>query len=237
MKSLGEKPEVEEEVLDTASKKVKVAEKKVEKRKTETPKTNTEDDHVEEEQHGEKVLVMPGDIIGTTEEFEAGDNTYIVRGDILSLATGFVMVNKKRRTISVKPTTSMPPTIKKGDILIGTVVNVRDSMALVQIEGIKGVVDRQFIKPGVAAIHVSNVKESYVKEMSKEFAVADVVKAKVINIENMRMTTSGKELGVMVATCANCGSTLKKDDQVLKCAQCGRTESRKISSDYGTGII
>ncbi|NPE28140.1 exosome complex RNA-binding protein Csl4 [Methanococcoides sp. SA1] len=237
MNSLSEKPEVEEEVLSTASEKVNVAEKKVEKRKTEVTKTDKEDDHVEEEQHGDKVLVMPGDIIGTTEEFEAGANTYNVRGDIHSLATGFVMVNKKRRMMSVKPTTSMPPTIKKGDILIGTVVNVRDSMALVQIEGIKGVVDRQFIKPGIAAIHVSNVKESYVKEMSKEFAVADVVKAKVINLENMRMTTSGKELGVMVSTCANCGSTLKKDDQVLKCPECGRTETRKISSDYGTGTI
>lgn len=195
---------------------------------------------VEELEHisaEEKTFVLPGDLIGTTEEFEGGDNTFTVRGDIHSLATGHVMVNKKRRKISVKPTTSVPPTIGRGDVVVGTIMNVRDSMALVQIGAIKGNDDREFINPGIAAIHVSNVKESYVKEMSQEFSVSDVVKAKIINTDNMRMTTAGDELGVMTATCSNCGTTLKLDGDKLKCPECGHVESRKLSSGYGTGII
>ncbi|MGM0770312.1 MAG: exosome complex RNA-binding protein Csl4 [Halobacteriota archaeon] len=191
-------------------------------------------EHISDE---EKTFVLPGDLIGTNEEFEAGDNTFTVRGDIHSLATGHVMVNKKRRKISVKPVTSTPPTIGKGDVIVGTIVNVRDSMALVQIGGIKGNDEREFINPGIAAIHVSNVKESYVKEMSQEFSASDVVKAKVINTDNMRMTTAGDDLGVMSASCSNCGATLKLDDKKLKCPECGNVESRKLASGYGTGII
>ncbi|SES63306.1 exosome complex component CSL4 [Methanococcoides vulcani] len=201
------------------------------------PEAEPEIEELEHISPEEKTFVLPGDLIGTTEEFEGGDNTFTVRGDIHSLATGHVMVNKKRRKISVKPTTSTPPTISRGDIIVGTVMNVRDSMALVQIGGIKGNDDREFINPGIAAIHVSNVKESYVKEMSQEFSVSDVVKAKIINTENMRMTTAGDELGVMTARCANCGTTLKVDDNKLKCPECGHIESRKLSSGYGTGVI
>jgi exosome complex component CSL4 len=201
------------------------------------PKPEPEVEELEHISPEEKTFVLPGDLVGTTEEFEAGDNTYTIRGDIHSLATGHVMVNKKRRKVSVKPVTSTPPTIGRGDIIIGTVMNVRDSMALVQIGGIKGNDEREFINPGIAAIHVSNVKESYVKEMSQEFSVSDVVKAKIINTENMRMTTAGDDLGVMSASCSNCGTTLKLDDKKLKCPECGHIESRKLSSGYGTGII
>lgn len=201
------------------------------------PEAEPEIEELEHISPEEKTFVLPGDLIGTTEEFEGGDNTFTVRGDIHSLATGHVMVNKKRRKISVKPTTSVPPTIGKGDIIVGTIMNVRDSMALVQIGGIKGNDEREFINPGIAAIHVSNVKESYVKEMSQEFSVSDVVKAKIINTENMRMTTAGDDLGVMSARCSNCGTTLKLDDNKLKCPECGHVETRKLSSDYGTGII
>ncbi|MEL4305683.1 exosome complex RNA-binding protein Csl4 [Methanococcoides sp. LMO-2] len=206
-------------------------------RQKQEPEPEPEVEELEHISPEEKTFVLPGDLIGTTEEFEAGDNTFTVRGDIHSLATGHVMVNKKRRKVSVKPVTSTPPTIDRGDVIVGTIMNVRDSMALVQIGGIKGNDGREFINPGIAAIHVSNVKESYVKEMSQEFSVSDVVKAKVISTDNMRMTTAGDELGVMSASCSNCGATLKLDDKRLKCPECGHVESRKLSSGYGTGII
>ena len=145
--------------------------------------------------------------------------------------------NIKRRKISVKPVTSTPPSIKRGDVVVGTIMNVRDSMALVQINGVKGIGEREILSPGLAAIHVSNVKDSYVKDMSQEFSATDIVKAKVINTENMRMTTTGDSLGVMSASCSRCGNVLLKDEKKLKCPECGHIESRKMSSDYGTGVI
>ncbi len=182
-------------------------------------------------------LVIPGEIIGTREEYEPGDGTYVHRSDIHSMNAGYVNLDENIRRLSVEPVTNTPPTINKGDIVVGTVTNVRDTMALVQIDAIKGQGERGFVNPGIAAIHVSNIKEAYVKDISKEFAVTDVVKAKVINMENLRLTTSGNSLGVMAANCSNCGVALVKENKGLKCPECGNKENRKLSSDFGTGII
>jgi len=81
------------------------------------------------------------------------------------------------------------------------------------------------------------VRDSYVKNLSQEFSMSDIVKAKVINTQNMRLTTSEKSLGVMKAYCSRCRSELQMDGKRLKCPSCGRTEKRKLSSDYGTGIF
>ncbi|WP_407282953.1 exosome complex RNA-binding protein Csl4 [Methanolobus sp. WCC1] len=201
---------------------------------------STEDDDMDDEEElstEESVFVMPGDFVGTTEEFKAGSGTYVNVADIHSLNTGYVNVDRKSRTISVVPQTSIPPEIKEGDIIIGSVVNMRDSVALVEIGAIKGKGEREFQTNGAAAIHVSNVKDSYVKNLGYEFSLSDVVKAKVINTQNMRLSTDDKSLGVMKAYCSRCHSPMVKDNKKLKCPECGRTETRKLSADYGTGIV
>ncbi|QLC50835.1 exosome complex RNA-binding protein Csl4 [Methanolobus zinderi] len=185
----------------------------------------------------EKQFVMPGDLIGTTEEFTAGEGTYVDVGDIHSISTGYVNIDRKSRTISVVPKTKTPPELCEGDIVIGGITNLRDSVVLVDIGGIKGKGEREFQMDGLAAIHVSNVRDSYVKNLSQEFSMSDIVKAKVINTQNMRLTTSEKSLGVMKAYCSRCRSELQMDGKRLKCPSCGRTEKRKVSSDYGTGIF
>ncbi len=199
-----------------------------------------EDDDIDVEDNDstdESFFVMPGDFVGTTEEFRAGDGTYVNVSDIHSLGTGYVKVNRKSRTVSIVPRTSTPPELTEGDIVVGNVVNMRDSVALVEIGAIKGKGEREFQTNGAAAIHVSNVKDSYVKNLGQEFSLSDIVKAKVINTQNMRLTTDDKSLGVMKAYCSKCHSALEKDNNRLKCPECGRTEKRKISSDYGTGLF
>ncbi|WMW22149.1 exosome complex RNA-binding protein Csl4 [Methanolobus mangrovi] len=203
-------------------------------------KGSTEDDEMDTEDDvstEESVFVMPGDFVGTTEEFVAGNGTYVNVADIHSLSTGYVKIDKKSRTISIVPQTSTPPEIAEGDIIVGNVVNMRDSVALVEIGAIKGKGEREFQTNGAAAIHVSNVKDSYVKNLGQEFALSDIVKAKVINTQNMRLSTDGETLGVMKAYCSRCRSDLVKDNNRLKCPECGRVERRKISSEYGTGIF
>jgi exosome complex component CSL4 len=185
----------------------------------------------------ESIFVMPGDFIGTTEEFTAGDGTYVNVSDIFSLNVGYVNIDRKSRKISIVPKTDVPPELEEGDIVVAEVINMRDSVALVSIGAIKGKGEREFLTNGPAAIHVSNVKDSYVKNLSYEFSMLDIVKAKVINTQNMRLSTAEKSLGVMKAYCSRCRTALAIDENKLKCPSCGRTETRKISSDYGTGIV
>ncbi|MGP8322292.1 MAG: exosome complex RNA-binding protein Csl4 [Methanosarcinaceae archaeon] len=203
----------------------------------------------EEEETGtieETVFVLPGDFIGTNEEFTPGFETFVNGSDIYSLVTGTVNVNKKKRTISVIPSTTTPPVIKEGDIVVGEIVNVRDSMVLVRIGAVKGAGERAFQAPG-AAIHVSNVKDAYVKDISNEFGMSDIVKARVLNLENMRLTTSRDDLGVMKVLCSACHAPMVRDNSndkgkgsdkgKLKCQSCGNIQRRKIASGYGTGIV
>jgi len=222
--------EVAEEEINTTS------------RKPETPnKDTTENNSKKDGKTGiieEPVFVLPGDLIGTNEEFAAGSETFVRGGDIFSLVTGTVDTNVKRRAISVIPTIDTPPVIKEGDIVVGEIVNVRDSMVLVRIGAIKGAGERAFQAPG-AAIHVSNVKDAYVKDISNEFGMSDIVIARVLNLDNMRLTTSGDKLGVMKALCSVCHTPMVKDQSKgkLKCPSCGNIQRRKIASGYGTGIV
>ncbi|CAG0994848.1 hypothetical protein METP2_02848 [Methanosarcinales archaeon] len=192
---------------------------------------------VEEEQKEEKRSVLPGDLIGTSEEFIPKSGAYIDGGNIYASASGIVKINNKERSISVEPVTNTPPHLVVGDIVIGQVTDVKDSVALVEIAGIKGKGEREIVNADQAAIHVSNVKDAYVKELYYEFAPFDIVKARVLDLRNMRLSTVNKELGVMKAYCGNCRTVLKLDNNKLKCPKCERTETRKLSSDYGTGII
>ncbi|NJD54203.1 MAG: RNA-binding protein [Candidatus Methanoperedens sp.] len=192
---------------------------------------------VEEEQKEETRNVLPGDLIGTSEEFIPKSGAYLDGGNIYASASGIVKINNKERSISVEPVTNTPPHLVVGDIVIGQVTDVKDSVALVEIAGIKGKGEREIVNADQAAIHVSNVKDAYVKELYYEFAPFDIVKARVLDLRNMRLSTVNKELGVMKAYCGNCRTVLKLDNNKLKCPKCERTETRKLSSDYGTGII
>jgi len=192
---------------------------------------------VEEEPEEEPIKVLPGDLIGTSEEFTPRNGAYLDGGNIYAAASGIVNINKKERSISVTPVTNTPPHLQVGDIVIGQVTDVKDSVALVEIAGIKGKGEREIVNAEQAAIHVSNVKDAYVKELYYEFAPFDIVKARVLDLRNMRLSTVNKELGVMKAYCGNCRAVLKIDNSKLKCPKCERTETRKLSSDYGTGII
>lgn len=195
------------------------------------------DEEVGGKEPEEGKIVLPGDLIGTSEEFVPKNGTFEDKGNIYAATTGVVKINTKERSISVSPITNTPPHLQVGDIVVGQITDVKDSVALVDIARIKGRGEREIVNAEQAAIHVSNVKDAYVKELYAEFAPFDIVKARVIDLRNMRLTTVNKDLGVMKAYCSNCRTALKIDNGRLKCPKCKRTETRKMSSDYGTGIV
>ncbi|VVB91930.1 Exosome complex component Csl4 [uncultured archaeon] len=207
-----------------------------EEQSEEAPEVQPEEEITKEEVVEEKI-VLPGDLIGTSEEFTPKNGTFVDKGNIYAATTGIVKINAKERSISVTPVTNVPPHLQVGDIVIGQVTDIKESVALVEIASIKGRGEREIVNAAQAAIHVSNVKDAYVKELYAEFSPFDIVKARVIDLRNMRLTTVNKELGVMKAYCSNCRTVLKKDNNKLKCPKCSRVETRKLSSDYGTGII
>lgn len=185
----------------------------------------------------EKKFVIPGNEIGVIEEYVTGIGTYAHKGKIYSSNTGIVNIKEQSKTIEVIPATNTPHILKEGDIFVGRIINMRDSMALISISAIQGKSKQDVTSFRTGAVHISNVRSNFVEDLYKEFLPFDIVKAKIINIENMQLSTKDDNLGVMHATCSNCRGVLKKDGDKLKCFECDRVETRKLSSDYGTGII
>ena len=228
-----EEPQVSlDEVKNTDEKVVETHDKKA----TDTVKPKTP---VSQEVTETGDLVLPGDMIGTNEEFISGINTFKHGGNIYSTATGVSNINKKSRVISVVPKTSVPPELEMGDVVIGRVNDLRSSVALVEIAMIEGKGEREIVNLQQAAVHISNVKDGYVKNITDELSPFDIIKAKIIDMRSMRLSTAGKDLGVIKAYCSQCNIDLVKPSDngnkgyLLKCPVCGKMESRKVSTEYG----
>jgi len=181
-------------------------------------------------------FVLPGEFVGSTEEFKPGNGTVVSAGNVYSTATGNVIIDRKARIVSVKSNTLIPNILKVGDIVYGKIIDVRESGAAVEIAGIEGKEDREIVNSRLGDIHVSNVRDSYVKRLSDVFRPSDIIRAKVLDTDRMRLTTSEDSLGVVKAYCSNCRGEIVLEGKKLKCPDCNMTEIRKISTEYGKGI-
>jgi exosome complex component CSL4 len=183
-------------------------------------------------------FVLPGDKIGYAEEFVVGKGAYEENGEIFAAVAGKLIV--KDRIMNIEPIKDIPE-IKNGDVVLGRVVDVRNSLALVELSRKKGY-DRDLMHLGIAALHVSNVQTGYLKDLSAAIRYMDTIKARVIDAENLKLSTKEPDMGVIKSLCSVCKHELwmesvssKKESNALKCPRCGNVERRKTSTDYGKG--
>jgi exosome complex component CSL4 len=181
-------------------------------------------------------FVLPGDVVGSTEEFVPGDCTYAKGGVIFASAAGLVKVDPKTRAACVIPKTNAPVKLCQGDIVVGEVIDLKDSLVIVSLAFKKGHEDRP-LSDEEATIHISNVRNSYVKDLRHLFSLRDILKAKIIDERQMRLSTGDEDLGVIKAYCNRCLTGLVRKDGKLVCPSCANTETRKISSAYGLGVV
>lgn len=186
----------------------------------------------------DKKIVIPGEFLGTSEEFTGGKGTYEQNGDVYSSITGEVDFDEETRTIEVEPLTSSPPVPTHGDEIIGKIRDIKDQIALVNIDMLVGSERREPAVNEVGAIHVSNISDDYIENLDSEFKKGDMVKAKVIVDKpgSIDLTTNESQLGVISAKCDKCNSRFLKKKNKLICKECGNIENRKISSDFGEGV-
>ncbi|MCX6669491.1 MAG: exosome complex RNA-binding protein Csl4 [Methanothrix sp.] len=181
-------------------------------------------------------FVLPGDAVGSAEEFVPGDCTYAKGGVIFASTTGLVKVDPKTRAAHVIPMTNAPVKLCQGDIVVGEVIDLKDSLVIVSLAFKKGHEERP-ISDEEATIHISNVRNSYVKDLRHLFSLRDILKAKIIDERQMRLSTGDEDLGVIKAYCNRCMTGLVRKDGKLVCPSCANTETRKISSAYGLGVV
>jgi len=180
-----------------------------------------------------KRLVLPGEMIGTSEEFLPGEGTFEENGKIFSKNVGTLEINEKEKTVNVK-TVNPPVVLKNGDIVIGTIRDVKSMMAIVDVEKVVGK-NRRITGENIGAVHISKIASGYVKDVGSECRMNDVIRAKVIQtVPSLQLSMVGPEFGIVRAVCEKCRMPLEKDEDKLFCRHCERTETRKIANDYGT---
>ena len=178
-------------------------------------------------------IVMPGDQLSTSEELLPGDGTFDDNGIIRAARVGKYIVNEKYKRAEVKPLTSTPVIIRKGDIVIAKVESVRSSMVIADVIHVVGK-NRAVSGDRNATLRVSEISKGYVKDPSTEFGIGDLIKAKVTQVKpSLQLETKDRDLGSIKSLCQKCRHPLVKKDNTLECENCGNKQKRRITIDYG----
>lgn len=177
-------------------------------------------------------IVMPGERLSTSEELLPGDGTYEEEGIIRASRVGRYIVNKELKKAEVKPITSIPIQVKKGDIVIAKVDMVKSSMVVLNILHVVGK-NRAISGDTLGTLHVSEISKGYVKDPSTEFGVGDYIRAKVTQVHpSIQLDTKDPNLGSIKSLCKKCRQPLVKKGNILECKNCGNKQKRRIALDY-----
>lgn len=183
-----------------------------------------------------KDIVLTGQYLGVVEEFLPDkQTTFIKEGQIYATKSGLINIDEKKRKIEIKTHQEKDrKVVKKGDIVIGTILFLRQYSVGVSFYTLNSKI--HFNSYYFGNIHVSQISDRYIDKIYEAFQITDILRARVIeqNYNEYKLSTVGKSLGVIYADCMICGTPLKKIGyNKLRCQRCGNVETRKIANDYG----
>jgi exosome complex component CSL4 len=181
----------------------------------------------------EKKIVLPGDKLSTSEELLSGEGTFEEDGIIRAANIGTYFVDAKNKRAKVKPLTSIPVILRRGDIVLAEVRMVRSNMIIADVIHVIGK-KRPISGDTNGTLKVSEISKGYIKDPSDVFSMGDIFRAKVTQVKpSIQLQTKDQDLGVIKALCSKCRKPLVKKDKILECANCGNKEKRIMSNDYG----
>ena len=180
----------------------------------------------------EKKFVVPGDFIGTEEEYLPGEGTRSEGEKVYATLCG--EVTDKARTLLVLQKRKLA-SLGIGTVIIGSIENIVEPIALVRVKSgsLEGD-ERLGDNPDYSVLHASMIKKGYVKNVRDEYKVGDIIRAKIVDIRNgeMRLSTDSEDMGAIKAFCAKCRHPMAIAEGGLECESCGAKDNRKIAADY-----
>jgi exosome complex component CSL4 len=183
-------------------------------------------------EHKSGHLVLPGERLGVIEEFIPNSGTYVKDGVIYSKIVGRTLMDLLSKRVSVYPLISGTVVPKVSTTVVGQVGHAQSDNVLVRIFKL-GSKNLSGVFTGI--LHVSDVRERYVKSMTEVCKPGDIIRAKVISDKNQiyHLSTNDKNLGVMYAFCSRCATLLEPKRHEMQCPKCGNIEKRKLALNYG----
>jgi exosome complex component CSL4 len=173
-------------------------------------------------------LVLPGDYLGAAEEYVPGRGTYEDHGRIYASVLGRPTIDPRDKTVRVAARNAVPE-IEEGDLVYARIDEIKTAMAICTIQATA--TSRRTI-PGApeGTVHISKAKEGYTESFSGEFAVGDILLAKVLQAHpSIKLTTAPPTLGVVSGRCQSCHAVLSRSAKGFVCPRCGRHEPRKVA--------
>jgi exosome complex component CSL4 len=176
-------------------------------------------------------LVLPGEYLGTEEEFIAGSGTYEDNGRVYSSNIGSVEVGSDFK-VRVKGKKE-EVTIQQGDEIIGVVTEINEPLVIVSGEYLIKT-GRVYEIKARALVHASRITGHYLDQCSKVVKARDVVRGKVVGTRGkIDLTLEPPDEGVIYAYCSRCRKPLQRINSGLYCTYCQKNEIRKVSRKYG----
>jgi exosome complex component CSL4 len=173
-------------------------------------------------------LVIPGEYLGAAEEFVPGRGTYEDSGRIFASVLGVSHIDPTDRSVHVVPRNGIPH-LSDGDLVYARVDELKSAMAICTILATAG--SRRPV-PGdpEGTVHISKARDGYTESLSTEFAVGDILMARVLQSSpSVKLTTAPATLGVISARCQVCHGLMSRHDQEFECPRCGHREHRKMA--------
>lgn len=177
-----------------------------------------------------KKAVIPGDGLAVIEAFEAGSGTFVDDGEVRALRVGYAEPDKKQRVISVKPSRGSIGVPKPNDMIIGTVETAQPSIANILIEEIND----QYSEASFSGMLQSSGDPRDRNRRRVTCKPGDVVRAHVYSVKNSiyHLSVDRPEDGVLYTICSQCGGSVIRVRDMVKCNECGYVEERKLASDF-----
>ncbi len=178
-------------------------------------------------------FVVPGEKLGVVEEFESGRGTVEVDGVVYSSQTGVAALDTNRHLVSVKTAAGPPVVPEEGSTIIGVVEKIQDKMAIINIIVVDG---KKMELPFTGMLHISNSSPRFERVMGDVCKPNDILRAKVIDTSQRipKLTTVGRDLGVIKAYCSRCGGELVLSGRILRCSLCRNVERRRLAEDFNS---
>ncbi|MGI6589056.1 MAG: exosome complex RNA-binding protein Csl4 [Candidatus Iainarchaeum sp.] len=170
-------------------------------------------------------IILPGEEIGTEEEYLSGENTFVRDGKIFSKTIGKLVVDQNTKEARIEG--NKIEEISFGDIVIGKVTLVKESSAVIELISAEG--NKRITGITVAQLPIRNVSNEFVKDLKTILKVGDYIRAKIVmsNPLAIDLTTKEKGLGVIKAYCSNCRKEMNFNNNKMVCLDCGSIEDRK----------
>lgn len=166
--------------------------------------------------------VLPGDYLGSEEEFLPGPGVGIVRGELRAAVVGEV----HKEDGSVKVEGKLKDSLKPGDVVLARVEEIYEKQSVVRIASHK------HFYPSYGIIPIDKMAPFYVKSIREDvMKKGDILLAKVIakgKDGTYVLSIRDADLGVAIAFCSRCHRPMKRTGKAFFCPHCVRLEKRKI---------